>query len=341
MSENSPIPPQSSTDHLSCLDVLTQWLSARGGETRYSRVLSVLAEMSAQELRRDGTTSPVDVDTLRAIYVEQFGGVLQGDSPGRWLRREKFVAWWMAHRGEILADCANAGLACGPDLRAMPSAGGRGNLTRYQLAFVAMDVSEKGTDPDTDVIENAGDRGSRESLTYRIEPVMAAWWLRGVFVSQGFAMRSWRGVCLLLLLTAPVLITLFILAGFVVSPSTLTRHPALTITGLLGSILWLISTWPMYSLPTRRLVIAPQWVLSLNAPYGVLRFIRGEVGQPLAGGWVHLEGPQATCPICAGRVILDEGGTAFPDRIIGRCEDSPLEHVFSYDPVFRSGAPLR
>ncbi|MBK9496977.1 MAG: hypothetical protein IPO08_21200 [Xanthomonadales bacterium] len=99
--------------------------------------------MSANELRRDGTTSPVDVDTLRAIYVEQFGGVLQGDSPGRWLRREKFVAWWMAHRAEISAECANAGLACGLDLRAVPSAGGRGNVTRYRLAFVAMDVPEE------------------------------------------------------------------------------------------------------------------------------------------------------------------------------------------------------
>ncbi|MBK9497535.1 MAG: hypothetical protein IPO08_24030 [Xanthomonadales bacterium] len=149
--------------------------------------------------------------------VEQFGG-----AAGRFARTlvtaGEIRRWWMAHRGEISAECANAGLACGPDLRAMPSAGGRGNVTRYQLAFVAMDVPEEGTDPDTDVNANAAERGSRESLTYRIEPVMAAWWLRGLFVSQGFAMRSWRGVCLLLLLTAPVLITWFILAGLVVSP---------------------------------------------------------------------------------------------------------------------------
>ena len=47
------------------------------------------------------------------------------------------------------------------------------------------------------------------------------------------------------------------------------------------------------------------------------------------------------CPVCSGDVDLDWGGAAFPDRMIGRCSDAPLEHVFSFDPVRLIGEPLR
>lgn len=47
------------------------------------------------------------------------------------------------------------------------------------------------------------------------------------------------------------------------------------------------------------------------------------------------------CPICSAEVDLDSGGTAFPDRLIGRCHDAPLEHVFSFDPVRLTGEFLR
>jgi hypothetical protein len=47
------------------------------------------------------------------------------------------------------------------------------------------------------------------------------------------------------------------------------------------------------------------------------------------------------CPVCAAEVDLASGGTAFPDRLIGRCHDAPLEHVFSFDPVRLVGEPLR
>ena len=48
-----------------------------------------------------------------------------------------------------------------------------------------------------------------------------------------------------------------------------------------------------------------------------------------------------TCPICAAEVDLDEGGAAFPGRLVGRCHDAPDEHVFSFDPVSLEGSPMR
>lgn len=50
----------------------------------------------------------------------------------------------------------------------------------------------------------------------------------------------------------------------------------------------------------------------------------------------------ADCPICDAEIVmLARGGVEFPGRIVGRCRNSPREHVFSFDRVTLEGAPLR
>ncbi len=48
----------------------------------------------------------------------------------------------------------------------------------------------------------------------------------------------------------------------------------------------------------------------------------------------------AKCSICDGRVEVQGGGLQFPFRLVGRCIESPREHVFSFDHVTRTGRPL-
>lgn len=49
----------------------------------------------------------------------------------------------------------------------------------------------------------------------------------------------------------------------------------------------------------------------------------------------------AVCPLCAGKVVLHDGGTEFHGRIVGRCRESPREHVFSFDQKLHVGKTLR
>ncbi len=48
----------------------------------------------------------------------------------------------------------------------------------------------------------------------------------------------------------------------------------------------------------------------------------------------------SSCPICDGRVLVGGGGFRFLGRLVGRCERSPREHIFSFDHVTRTGSPL-
>lgn len=47
------------------------------------------------------------------------------------------------------------------------------------------------------------------------------------------------------------------------------------------------------------------------------------------------------CPICNARVELAKGEPDFPKRIVGRCKESPREHVYSFDRVTMLGNMLR
>jgi hypothetical protein len=62
-----------------------------------------------------------------------------------------------------------------------------------------------------------------------------------------------------------------------------------------------------------------------------------------SGGGKHLRMVKfaAQCPMCAAQVLLDPGEPDFPRRIVGRCQESPREHVFSFDRATRTGYRLR
>ena len=47
------------------------------------------------------------------------------------------------------------------------------------------------------------------------------------------------------------------------------------------------------------------------------------------------------CPICNSRVELAKGDPDYPRRIIGRCNESPTEHIYSFDRITKLGYGLR
>lgn len=49
----------------------------------------------------------------------------------------------------------------------------------------------------------------------------------------------------------------------------------------------------------------------------------------------------AACPLCGGRVSATKGRLEFFGRIVGRCEEAPVEHAYSFDHVTRNGRLLR
>lgn len=48
----------------------------------------------------------------------------------------------------------------------------------------------------------------------------------------------------------------------------------------------------------------------------------------------------AVCKVCGTQVVLEKGEPNFRRRIVGRCKESPREHVYSFDRVTKKGSRL-
>ncbi|QRM20761.1 hypothetical protein GBK02_15955 [Dechloromonas sp. TW-R-39-2] len=87
-----------------------------------------------------------------------------------------------------------------------------------------------------------------------------------------------------------------------------------------------------------RIVIAPDWALAWKEFGATIEINRArDTDTPST---IHVSRYSATCPVCGWMVKLERGETTHPKRIVGRCEENPREHVFSFDRATKQGVRL-
>ncbi len=166
-------------------------------------------------------------------------------------------------------------------------------------------------------------------------------WARWI---NGFTLDSWKryafvlpGMIILLLLLADILLTL--LLGIYTNISTVKWITFLIVS---GGMFWAFFTSPLFSVPTTKIVMAPSWMVPLKETNAQLEIKK--IGTNAETGYaireLRLVVYSAKCPICDGRIEVQSGGIQFPFRLVGKCNESPREHVFSFDHVTRTGKPL-
>lgn len=87
-----------------------------------------------------------------------------------------------------------------------------------------------------------------------------------------------------------------------------------------------------------RIVIAPDWALAWKEFGATIEINRAR--DPDTPSTIHVSRYSATCPICGWMVKLERGEPTHPKRIVGRCEENPREHVFSFDRATKQGMRL-
>lgn len=341
MEGNRSKPAESDQAHLSAAQVLLKWLQQEGGNQRIPQVLTLLAENTVVALTAARTPPVAEVEALARQHVDVHGGSLGDKAAGRWLRRIEVEKWWQARRPAIQQACRRAGLECVPELAVRPG-GGRSNSTEYRLEFVPL---EGASEPEAEEPELAtvGTDSYERTIHYQVEPARTALWVRWLSTTPQFHIRSWRGhllVTMILLALAWVLVNWFFACLGLWPNHPITSRNVLTIL-VAGAQTWLM--WfifgPLSRLPWHRVTLAPDVMLSDDQRYGQFRLIRNAQKKAL-GGWFSVVRHWGTCPICSADVDIRSGSPTFPGRLVGRCSDSPLEHVFSFDPVTLAGVCL-
>lgn len=94
----------------------------------------------------------------------------------------------------------------------------------------------------------------------------------------------------------------------------------------------------VFRLFENRIMLASEWFLSWKELGATVEINRSK--NPDAPSAIHVHRYSAECPICGWMVKLDKGEPDFPRRIVGRCEENPREHVFSFDRNSKQGRLL-
>lgn len=205
-------------------------------------------------------------------------------------------------------------------------------------------LSAKALPPSECVVTEGSDLQLSNSIRYKPDLSLGLSSLGKLFFIQGlkwtplkrYSYLSWQLLFLISLSLFDFL--LWFILWYRKEP--VTGQDLLLITMAIG--LPLGTYWHFYGifrLFTDRIMIAPDWMLAWKEFGATVEINRSkDVNAPST---IHVHRYSANCPICGWMVKLDRGEPDFPRRIVGRCEEHPREHVFSFDRSSKQGMLLQ
>ncbi|OQS45009.1 hypothetical protein B0T49_21945 [Chromobacterium violaceum] len=319
-------------DYLSGLQCLQDFLLHVRKTTKPYRVLQAWLDYEIQRVGDGHDTSSYKAENLRACFGETsdkpasgwlapIWKVLQGldEMHGEGLRS------WTVQQG-------HSGF-CLPAKQA--SQGGSGNTSKYFFRYIA--ATQKQTASNQSAV-SATDTSVQYIMDTQIQP---AWWVGGLLKSR-FKLYGWRKWLFL----AYCLIS-FIAVGCYLFLSFLSivydQHGFSDFIKVAGSavgvgVMGFLCLGPYVQLVNWRITMAPLLFTAFNeVDHAQLELVTLSDDPSGAKREIRLVRYSAQCPICSARVLLRRGGRQFPHRLVGRCEESPAEHVFSFDRSNLSG----
>jgi len=316
---------------------LKDYVSAHDDGTRLFRFLAALATEVLADLNKGGA----GVASTKLIYLTLEP---KGD-PEKASNRISSIwnDWEKKSKDRLigLQDCAKTrGLAFYPwPLKKVDSKGGAGRPTQYA-------IEARPFEPQTLETQAGAITGMPHADIHYIRETTPkpAWWA-GWYFSKEFHLTGWRRI---LFLTPAILMLIVALAVFLGVWFTLSHQHAIPTNRILVLVATAVAAgyfaWRMVSgvgrLGDKRIIMAPDILIGFRE-YGVQLELTRIDSTPGAGSRLGLVRYAATCPICGAKVQVESGGRGFHGRLVGRCQESPDEHVFSFDRVTRSGKKLR
>ena len=316
-------------------ECLLDYLKVHGKSGRAFEVLQFLASGTLQCLA-EGREPRFNNFAIRSAVI----GETEGDASA-WLSPiwKKITTDLRQQREEGLQQfAAERGLDCYPWVSKLESSGGGGNQALFFLVALPLPETGKQSPTTTD--------SAPPDITYiAAENLQPSWWARWLF-DQNHVASGWRKWLLVwpnliwFAVTGLLGILLFVILGQSTTP--------LSAKDLMLTILLALIAWYAVRVVKRferlvddRLIMASDSMVGFRE-FGVcLELFKTEGTSSGSGKGLRMVKYAAQCPVCTAQVLLDPGEPDFPRRIVGRCQESPREHVFSFDRVTRTGYKLR
>ncbi|NVK44440.1 MAG: hypothetical protein HWE39_24680 [Oceanospirillaceae bacterium] len=127
--------------------------------------------------------------------------------------------------------------------------------------------------------------------------------------------------------------TVYLMASIYLLYSNLWFEMAI-LTLLVYSMIKIIE--PFYLVLDKAIIKAPGWLIPLNISNAYLITRKVDTTRQIILSYY-----EGKCTICSGKLDIVEGKNEYKGRIIGQCENSGREHIFSFDHITKIGSPLR
>lgn len=229
------------------------------------------------------------------------------------------------------------GLNSYPWIEKIESTGGAGKLAKYKIIGIPINKSQLD-----------GPNPYRHNIPHDIEYTAVQdykpSWIAKLFFGQSNAIIGGKKWVMIFFPLIQMVFYLSVIALFIfaMQKETLATFSIYKLTLLIVAVWLFLEKKKRFERFTEdRIIIAPDLFMSWSELSLVqeLVTVKDEKGNFLYKK-VQLTKYAAICPICHAQAELAKGEPEFPRRIIGRCKESPREHVFSFDRVTKLGSFL-
>lgn len=255
-------------------------------------------------------------------------GEISSKVTAEWRKLEKL---WKQKETGVIQRLTEIGINTKPELKLVSSVGG-GHISKYSLTLEQINNNNHSDD--------AIEKRNSDELRYFEDDVDELKGAAKVF-SSGFLLtgiRKWLFLGVMLLVALNIIVLIFVFSLGIAEQESFGQ--VIRFIGAFVFILWV--EWSLfgafYQVIDLRVQVAPRWAQPWSSNGDWLLVF--EKNKPAAPNIIKLKRYTAKCSICGGLVRIHKGGFTNPGRLVGRCENSPREHMFSFDHYLRVGLGL-
>lgn len=275
------------------------------------------------------------VDEVTKIRGKQWSTSGDKDRMSDDVRKQwpKMIALWQSKLEGISQSLSDNGFEFFPQISRVEG-GGTGRPTKYKL-----DLKPLTTQSNQSTQTYQSKIPSEFHIRYICEDVKNPGLIIKLY-TNGIISTGWKRPLFVMFLLIPciflfiALVILFLNLAFFDSIDSNKLGRMLTNVIVFGVMVLGIS--PLFFFSSKRIFIAPWWMQTDDD-----RLIEYRSPPRFESKSLNAVTYSADCPICGGKIKAKSGGIEFWGRIVGRCDESPREHVFSFDHVTRQGRYLR
>jgi len=324
------------------IQCLIDWLDSKPSDEKAHRILRALAEESLNK-----ADFPVEKRRFNNIeIVAAVNELIDESKVNKWVNwKNTVIPFWEARRKEVQDFARKRRLTTYPEIGYQRSKGGRSITSLYWLESKPLpDIREQNEDNHSQQGQNDTFNGNRISVEYDLAEngeVKPSWLAKWLFHDGQIHLSNWHIWSILSLLTilsaSTLMLSYISWIGFT-EPRPITTRELTTFIAIfaLPFTVWYILIGPWVRLFDDRIIAAPDWLLAFSERSAQLELYRKDDLR-----LIRLVSYTTPCPVCGSTVYLDSGYPDYPRRLVGRCSESPREHIYSFDRVTRKGKVLR